>query len=587
MAIVLVVVIDFGSYLTLQTVTESNVRQALLEQQKQRQVETVDKLADSIASDIELISLRMQFLATEPTLQNGEFATDRATGLLKEGYLELNRITAVEGFNILDAGNTIANTAVDDHRQFIGSDVSERDYVIGARERLQPYVSESFTGLSDRFAFAVAVPIINRESGEYVGTLLARFVLPEFFERYQSDLQISRIIAFDRNQVYIATTVAEFLGLEYWGEQVQTATGANAQLNAAYTSLFSGNPASTLFVSGVTHDERFVAASPVFYGGEQIMSVAITTPTAAIYAQVDDILFAQKVQMVAMLATVVAAVSVLILYLTRWNATLDKNVKKRTAELETANEKLKENDKLQKEFINIAAHELRTPIQPVLGIVEMMSADLNGKDRVDVSRNDIELLARNANRLERLSSQLLEMARIEGGAIHLNLEPVDISTKVSDVISNARSRLKKNVDIRYVGPEKPLTVQADKTRLFEVLSNLLDNAIKFTERGAITISVQVSDDGKEAIAKVIDSGSGIDPEIMPRLFTKFATKSESGTGIGLYISKKIIEAHSGRIWAENNPDGRGATFAFALQLLAQEAQDEHEAISKSATPDRG
>lgn len=566
MGISLVVVIAFGSYLTVQTMTENNVRQALLDQHMQRQAVNIEALSARIAADIDSVAMRMQLLATEPVLQDGELAGDRATELLVQQYQDLNKITSVDGLNVLDENNIVANSGVDEQQQFIGSDVSDRDYVIGVRESLQPYISAGFTSIHDRFAFGIAVPILNRETGQYVGTLAARFVVPEFFERYEDDLQISNIVALDRKQVYISTTIPEFLGLEYWGEHVQTATLANAKLNEAYATLASGKPASTLFVSAVTNDERFVSGSPVFYRGEQVMFVVITTPTAAIYAQVDDILFVQKAQTIVMLAIVVAAISALILYLAKWNGTLDKKVKQRTSELETANERLKENDKLQKEFINIAAHELRTPIQPMLGITELMAVSVGSKDKVEVSREDIELLARNASRLERLSFQLLDVARIEGGSLQLNLEPLDITTKVIEVIANAQRRIHKDIDIRYIEPEEPLIVQADKNRLFEVLSNLMENAIKFTKQGTITISAQASDEGKEVIVKLVDTGSGIDPEIMPRLFTKFASKSDSGTGIGLYVSKSIIEAHGGKIWAENNNDGKGATFTFILPL---------------------
>jgi signal transduction histidine kinase len=564
--ITLVVVVAFGSYLTVQTLTEKNVRQALLDQQMQRQIDSIEGVSARIAADIDSVTVRMQLLATEPVLQSGELASDRATELLVQQYQELNKITSVEGFNILDGNNILANTGVEEQRHFIGSDLSQRDYVIETRKNLQPYVSASFTSLNDMLAFAIAVPIISRDTGQYVGTLVARFAVPEFFKPYEEDILISSIVALDRNEVYIATTIPEFLGLEYWGEQVQTASRANTQLNEAYMTLASGKPASTLFISAVTNDERFVSGSPVFYRGEQIMSIIITTPTAAIYAQVDEILLAQKIQTIVTLAIVVAAISVLILYLSKWNRTLDKKVKQRTIELETANERLKEHDKLQKEFINIAAHELRTPIQPMLGLSDLMTASLDGSDKIEVSREEVELLARNANRLERLSSQILEIARIEGGStLHLNLEPVDVSTKVLDVIENAHRTVKSDIDIRFIEPEEPITVRADKIRLFEVLSNLLGNAIKFTQHGSITISAQ-SQDRKEAIIKVADTGTGIDPEIMPRLFTKFATKSERGTGLGLYISKNIIEAHGGRIWAENNKDGNGATFTFTLPL---------------------
>ncbi len=563
------VVLAFGSYLTVQTLTEKNVREALLDQQMQRQIDSIKAVSARIAADIDSVTVRMQLLATEPALQNGELASSRATELLVQQYQELNKITSVEGVIILDENNIMANTGVEEQRHFIGSDLSQRDYAIEIGNRLQPYVSPSFTSLNDELAFAIAVPILNRETGQYVGTLVARFVVPEFFEPYEQDLQISNIVALDKNEVYIATTIPEFLGLEYWGEQVQTALRANTQLNEAYMTLASGKHASTLFISAVTNDERFVSGSPVFYRGEQIMSVIITTPTAAIYAQVDEILFAQKIQTIVTLAIVVAAISVLILYLSKWNRTLDKKVKQRTTELETANERLKEHDKLQKEFINIAAHELRTPIQPMLGLSDFMTASLDGKDKLEVSRDDVELLARSANRLERLSSQILEMARIEGGSkLHLNLEPVDISTKVRNVIENTRRTIKAGIDISYIEPEEPITVQADRIKIFEVLSNLLGNSIKFTQRGSITISAW-SKDGKEAIIKVADSGAGIDPEIMPRLFTKFATKSDSGTGIGLYLAKNIIEAHGGRIWAENNKDGSGAIFTFTLPLATK------------------
>jgi signal transduction histidine kinase len=115
-----------------------------------------------------------------------------------------------------------------------------------------------------------------------------------------------------------------------------------------------------------------------------------------------------------------------------------------------------------------------------------------------------------------------------------------------------------------------LFVMADRSRLYQVFANLLNNAIKFTkEGGIIDIIVQRNDDvNEEAEVSIKDIGVGIDPEIFPRLFTKFATKAEtSGTGLGLFISKGIVEAHGGRIWAGNNSDGKGATFAFSLPVV--------------------
>lgn len=568
--IALVVVIAFGSYFAVQTVTENNLRQALLEQQKARQIDTTEHVADQIATDIRGVVKSLQLLASQSQLQKGEFATIETTRHLEDTHSQMSEIALIRSVDLLDKSNIIVANSIAESRKTIGLDRSDQEYVMETRKGMQPYVSSAFTSAVGDYIIAVGVPIIHEETGEYLGMAVGTFSIPAFFESY-GNFEDSKIVAFDRKQVYIATTIPEFLGLEYWGEQVQTASRANPQLNAAYRELFSGKPTSTVFVSAVSSDERFVSGSPVIYGGEQVMSVAITTPTAAIYGQVDEILFAQKIQTIAMLVAVVAAISVLILYLSKWNRALDDKVKQRTEELEAANERLKEHDRMQNEFINIAAHELRTPIQPMLGVTELMQAGLDGKDKLEVSRDEIDMLARNAARLERLSSQLLEMARIEGGSVRLNLEPVDISTKIQNVITDAKSALHKEIDIIYKAPANPLIVKADKVKLYEVLANIIGNSIKFTDQGSITISTTQSSDGREVIVKVVDSGSGIDPEIMPRLFTKFASKSDSGTGIGLYIAKKMIEAQGGRIWAENNKDGAGATFTFTLPLAATQS----------------
>ena len=115
-------------------------------------------------------------------------------------------------------------------------------------------------------------------------------------------------------------------------------------------------------------------------------------------------------------------------------------------------------------------------------------------------------------------------------------------------------------------PKHEVFIEADKERIIQVISNLLNNAIKFTEEGIIFVSTKVKENRKkEVFVTIKDTGQGIHPDILPRLFSKFASKSFQGTGLGLFISKSIVEAHGGKIWAENNSDGKGATFTFSLQ----------------------
>jgi two-component system sensor histidine kinase VicK len=235
-------------------------------------------------------------------------------------------------------------------------------------------------------------------------------------------------------------------------------------------------------------------------------------------------------------------------------------------------ENIKMHNRMQSEFVNIAAHEIRTPVQPILGMADIIEAQFDGSDKVQITRDDLALIVRNARRLERLTSDILEVTRIESGSVKLNRVQVDLNEKAQNVAKDAKDTIpahkKSAVQLVVETAPYPLMVDADKSRMYEVVSNLLSNAIKFTEQGSIIVTVEKKEqDGKQyASVTVRDPGAGIDLEIMPRLFTKFASKSEHGTGLGLFIAKSIIEAHSGRIWGENNTDGKGATFAFMLPL---------------------
>ena len=243
-------------------------------------------------------------------------------------------------------------------------------------------------------------------------------------------------------------------------------------------------------------------------------------------------------------------------------AELYQQLENSNKELAAANKKLKEADKIQKEFINVAAHELRTPIQPILGLSEVLLSKIKSKDDYDL----IDVIARNAKRLYRLTEDILDVTKIESQSLQLQKEKFNLSEVIMNVLANYESQIKKINDVKVSLISKgDFLVEADKGRLNQVISNLIDNAIKFTQEGSIVISSQRRDNDN-VIVSIKDTGTGIDPEIMPRLFSKFATKSFIGTGLGLFISKKIVEAHGGRIWAENNPNGKGATFAFTLPL---------------------
>lgn len=256
--------------------------------------------------------------------------------------------------------------------------------------------------------------------------------------------------------------------------------------------------------------------------------------------------------------------------------------------LRTANIKLESNDKAMKEFINIAAHELRTPIQPILGLSEMLPDTRNDPEQ---HRKLVQVIVRNAHKLENLAEDILDVARIESGGLQLSMKIVDLYELVESVVHDFQAAIENEFDknessnkvVIHLKDEYPdgradpnrensTVVFVDSNRIVQVITNLLSNSVKFSKQpdGAtitVTLGIRMIDGKYMAIVSISDQGQGINPEIAPRLFQKFISGSEKGTGLGLYISKNIVKAHGGEIWAENNKNGSGATFLFTLPLL--------------------
>src|SRR5215217_5232005 len=262
---------------------------------------------------------------------------------------------------------------------------------------------------------------------------------------------------------------------------------------------------------------------------------------------------------------------------------LYKQLEESNKQLTEANEQLKVHDKMQNEFINIAAHELRTPIQPILGLSEVLRSRLRRTggggegEGVEQGQEILDIIIRNANRLQRLAEDILDATRIESQSLKLNKERFNLNELISNAVQDYRNQIEKGnraIKLLYSPSKQDIVVEADRSRLTQVISNLLNNAIKFTKEGTIFISTEKKDN--QVIVSVKDTGSGIDPEILPRLFSKFSAKSFEGTGLGLFISKNIVEAHGGKIWAENNNNDdddaygeKGATFYFMLPFTDQ------------------
>jgi signal transduction histidine kinase len=367
----------------------------------------------------------------------------------------------------------------------------------------------------------------------------------------------------DRNGIILYSSNATYTGEDVFGDEFQSIIPLEVRdsFNSFLRDSLQGAAGSgDISVQGNTST---IAYQPVSFSGDNFVVVYIVTPHN-IQGSVGSLIDQQRDFNLLIIGSI-GAVAVGIAYLIlNWNRRLSEIVKLRTAELEQANlslqqavDQLKDHDRMQREFINVAAHELRTPTQAIIGYSDLFYLKPESREEA------INAIARNAERLESLTRDILDVTRIEGHRLDLNKERFDMSEVIASAIDDTNRRLNdSNIRIEYT-PSK-IVVEADRTRISQVISNLLSNAVKFAKQGTVYISTENKDG--QAVVSVKDTGSGIDPEIMPRLFTKFTSKSQTGTGLGLFISKSIIEAHGGTIWAENNNDRKGARVSFRLPL---------------------
>jgi signal transduction histidine kinase len=599
-SIVLIIAISYGLFFYLENTTEQNIRNRIIERELQNQLKDIQALSRHIGTDLTLVVDNLHGLANSIYIQQGDLSSNKTK---QETYNRLNgRDSIIDRLVITDKkGLETIGLAAKGQQSFAGTNISSRPWVRETLKSQAPTFSNGFVGLDGNYRIAIGYPITNLQTGQYIGLLGALIPFETFLSQYGNvnNANSKYLVAYDKNATILATAASKALiGKNFFGDYAQQFIKHNKVLTDFLSNVLAGRPGYAIYNYG--YGERLTTGYPIYSNGKAAYFIHIVAPTAEIYSRINDVLFTERVKMFSLIAGTTAAVAILIVFLIKWSI-LNEEVKRRGKDLEEANkgletankqlslsnEQLKIRDKAQQEFINVAAHELRTPIQPIIALSDV----LLHKIRDGESRELIDVIFRNARRLQRLSQDILDITKIESGLLKLNKERFDLRQVMFNAVDDYTNHIKNsNKNIRLVhgfdkkeikkggeGQQEQLhkqlliqdndtiLVEADKGRITQVIDNLLSNALKFTNEGTTSVSVESKD--RQAVVSIKDNGEGIDPSILPKLFTKFATSSSEGIGLGLYISKNIVEAHGGRIWAENNPDGKGATFAFTLPCL--------------------
>ena len=606
--VALAVISTYAIFIYLQSLHEENISNRLLQEHKARQELLVQSITQNIGSDLDGSLQRIKALSETLRL-----SIPLGHDLLNQTQTVFSDIRSIapydELFIVYKDGNGI---------RMIGGPVGNatksfpvRSFNITNGEKVfTSFIQDSFAekrtqfssgyNMDGKWKVAITVPIFDFSKNAYVGLIGTSIPTLDLVERYGNVLDTTklRLVFYDKNATLLAgyPLPNSIIGKSLFSPENQKIISDSGRplVNNLFRKIISGQAYTAEFDIG--DGSRLISGSPIYVDAKPIYNLNIPTPFSQILSPVKDLLHTELLLNVIVLVAFTATMSYLIFIMSQWGNKMNKEVKKRTHEIEVAHmalsekavemqrlntdldranqkikvayENLKQHDKLQKEFVNVVAHELRTPVQSIMGFVEMM--DLNPENRAVY----MERLKRNTARLERLTTDTLDIARIESGTFRLSKEKSNLRELIKNAIDDFtitihNGKRGNKLKVIYVKDNEDVFLNIDKSRIAQVLSNLLSNADKFTKNGDIIVKVAKLNQEKEIEVKVIDNGQGIDKEIQPKLFQKFVTKSDIGTGIGLYISKQIILAHGGRIWGKNNENGKGAEFGFNLPYVQE------------------
>ena len=563
------------------------------ELRSQARIEVHD-FAQILANRLESIIPLLQTLADSPAIQNNEFRRAQTIIDYRKNYTD----DLTDFYMWLDKDGKIiwiSNINSTAYQRYKGFDLSYRPYFTVPKNINTAYYSSIIESNDKIPRLYISYPILSKQGDEYkdttnktktgtfkgvvvtairldtLGNLLKNQLFPEFE---------SSMVLMDKNGIILySSSNQSYTGKNIFGEEFQSmlstllsAKSRNSLNELFKTSLQRNTDGSTdIFAQNRMNT---IAYEPVIVKGNHFMTSFISIPHN-FASNVGSAIDQQKnfsIFIVIIIASLAIGISFLVL---TWNRRLEIIVNTRTAELKKANKKLvsayeqlKVHDKMQRDFINVAAHELRTPIQPILGLTDALRSKIKETEKQEI----LDVVIRNAKRLHRLTEDILDVTRIESHTLELQKKRFNLKDILSNLIQDYRSSQierknnnnEQDLKIVYECKDDTIFVHADMERITQVISNLINNSLKFTKSGKISLTSEKKDG--HAIVSVKDTGTGIEPEIMPKLFSKFASKSYQGTGLGLFICKSIIEAHGGKIWAENNSDGKGAIFAFSLPI---------------------
>jgi signal transduction histidine kinase len=546
-----------------------------------------DYISLILSNGLNSVKSNLQVLSNSRGLQNHDNASGILLDAVQESTNELpdSYIWVDENGKLIWLSGNASNLNEGKNQNPYGVNFSNIPYFTIPKNTRTPYYGNTIVQQNNNrnhVKMFISYPIIDKHNlnannsplGSFKGIVAAiiTFDLQSGILKKQSSAEVQKnlVILVDNNGTIMSSYDNRLNGKNIFQYASQISGGKSQTLHDFIRRSLVGFNADSIDVELGTKMSSIVS-KPITNNGKKFWTIYVISPHDL--TNTVNSLFKQQNNFSTLMIIAIGLIAFGIAWIIiSWNKELESIINSRTLELKKANnylisinEQLKIHDKMQNEFINIASHEMKTPTQSILLHSSLLF------DQPELREESIEAIRRSAIRLQRLTSDILDVTRIESHTLKLNKERFNLKDIITDLLEEYDAEVDSG-RIELIYEPKDIFVLADKSRIIQIISNLLNNAIKFTQEGSIRVTTGKKTDNSTdvddnfVVISVIDTGTGIDPGIMPKLFSKFTTKSDMGIGLGLYISKNIVETHGGKIWTENNSYGKGAAFYFSLPL---------------------
>jgi signal transduction histidine kinase len=626
--IVLMVAIANLVYFYLQQLNEKASLDSLLNQHIALQNQTGKSIANSLGTDLgnmmdiieNVAHLESEKYAISVAPQYNNISNNTLDHMLNFLNREINstydivKQKADRLYIVNSSGIVTSSFTPPGEDKFLGLDLSFRDYVNQTRETRAPVYSELFTGADGKNRITLTYPILktfalnegnnsnmNNEginaSSNYLGLVAVSMPVSEMFDRYGNifNIETQYLVGYDKKGTIMISPRSEFIGKNFMSPEIQQVTDKSGVFNRIINSLLNGNEDQGLYTTDL--GERYNTAFPIFVNGNMAYGLAVVTPTNSIYQSMNEILYNERIQSAVLFFTMSAGVIIVFILLRSWNKDLGNEVKKRTIQLDEANqrlgivnEKLVASEKAKEEFISMVSHELRTPLMPIKAYAGMLLKPKYMGEINQKQKKALDSILRNVTTMERLVGDVLDVYRLEMNRLKLSLQEITVKTLLDNAISefeqiirtqDSEKKIQLNAELKV---SEDLKIQCDQQRINQVLGNLIKNSIDFVpaDNGKINVRVEYYNDSQDPdqqtakksdkiLFTVEDNGPGIPTDKIDSMFRKFyqidtsLTRKHGGTGLGLVICKGIVESHEGTIWIDRNFK-EGASFKFTLPI---------------------